>query len=89
LAAICCNASLADLRIHGLHHSFASVLVGSGLSLSTMGALLGHARAETTASYAHLIDTTLREATGKAGQLIKSLGLIAEAPMPVDKCKEK
>jgi integrase len=46
-------AGRADVRLHDLQHSFASVGAGGGLSLPIIGALLGHKHAATTARYAH------------------------------------
>jgi integrase len=38
---ICAKAGLTDVRLHDLRHSFASVAVGSGMSLPMIGKLLG------------------------------------------------
>jgi integrase len=57
------RASLADLRLHDLRHSFASFLVNEGVSLYVVQALLGHANARTTQRYAHLANDTLTDAT--------------------------
>lgn len=35
-------AELEDVRLHDLRHSFASFGISAGLSLSVIGALLGH-----------------------------------------------
>jgi integrase len=66
-AVIRAAAGLEDVRLHDLRHSFASVLVSSGLSLPIIGALLGHSKSATTARYAHLADQPLREAAAIAG----------------------
>jgi integrase len=47
-----CN--LADVRLHDLRHSFASLALKSGIPLAMIGKLLGHRRPSTTARYAHL-----------------------------------
>jgi integrase len=62
-ADICKMAKLKNCRMHDLRHSFASFLVSSGVSLPTIGALLGHRSPTTTARYAHLLDSPLRTAT--------------------------
>lgn len=62
---VCKRARLADLRIHDLRHAFASFLINRGVPLEAIGQLLGHTRAETTRRYTHLVDETLREATGR------------------------
>lgn len=55
-------AGLPDVRVHDLRHTFASHLVSSGVSLPTVGALLGHASPLTTQRYAHLSDESMRAA---------------------------
>jgi integrase len=63
-------AGLDDFRLHDLRHSFASLVISSGESLATVGALLGHSQAATTARYAHLHDEVQRRATERLGELI-------------------
>jgi integrase len=63
-------AGLQGVRVHDLRHSYASLLVSSGLSLPVIGALLGHSRASTTQRYAHLHDQALRDATAIVGKVI-------------------
>jgi integrase len=62
-------AGLADVRLHDLRHSFASVGAAGGLSLPIIGALLGHRHA-TTARYAHLSADPLRAANNAVGARI-------------------
>ncbi len=69
-ARICKAAKIKNARLHDLRHSFASMLVSSGLSLPIIGSLLGHTQAQTTARYAHLADDPLRAATERVGALI-------------------
>jgi integrase len=57
------RAGLKDVRLHDLRHTYASTGVSGGASLSVIGALLGHNRAETTRRYAHLSDDPIREAS--------------------------
>lgn len=45
---------LADVRLHDLRHSYASLAAGRGVSLQMIGKLLGHRVAATTQRYAHL-----------------------------------
>lgn len=56
------KAGLNDVRIHDLRHSFASVALKQGYTLSQIGALLGHSSTQTTQRYAHLDDKIKREA---------------------------
>ena len=67
---ICAAAGLEGIRFHDLRHSYASLLVNSGLSLPVIGQLLGHTQAQTTQRYAHLFDDTLRDATDRVGQMV-------------------
>ena len=55
-------AKLPDLRLHDLRHAWASLAASEGLSLPIIGAVLGHARPETTARYAHFLNEPLRQA---------------------------
>ncbi len=64
------RAGLDDLRLHDLRHSFASVGAGGGVSLTMLGALLGHSQPATTARYAHLAADPLREANDQIGSQI-------------------
>ena len=70
------RAALPDVRLHDLRHSFASVAIVNGVSLSLIGKLLGHALPETTARYAHLSDNSIAEAAERvSGSLASALGL--------------
>lgn len=64
------KAGLENVRIHDLRHSFASMAVGSGMSLPMIGKLLGHTQAQTTARYAHLAADPVRAASNAVGQEI-------------------
>lgn len=65
-------ASLEDVRLHDLRHSFASVAVSGGASLPIIGALLGHKDSATTQRYAHLSDDPLKAAMEYTGEKIAS-----------------
>jgi integrase len=67
---LCKAAGISGVHVHDLRHTYASVLVSSGLSLPVIGALLGHTQPGTTARYAHLQDDPLRKATETAGAII-------------------
>lgn len=55
------------IRFHDLRHTFASYLASSGkVDIYTLKTLLGHKTISMTQRYAHLIDGTLRKATGVA-----------------------
>ena len=59
------EADLADVRLHDLRHSFASVGADSGSSLLIIGKLLGHKSHTSTARYSHLSDDPVRAAAEK------------------------
>ncbi len=61
-----------DFRpLHGLRHSYASMLASSGqVDLYVLQKLLTHKSAAMTQRYAHLRDTTLKRASDLAGELI-------------------
>lgn len=65
------TAKLADLLVHDLRHSYASVAVSAGLTLPQIGGLLGHASPLTTARYAHLMDEA---AAAMAAQVAAAIG---------------
>lgn len=64
------DAGVADLRLHDLRHSFASLGVLRGAPLAIMGLLLGHSDIATTQRYAHLADDPVRAATELIGEEI-------------------
>jgi len=55
------KAGLADVRLHDLRHTAASIAVANGASLPMIGRILGHADAKTTQRYAHLSDAPVRK----------------------------
>lgn len=61
-------AGLEGVRIHDLRHTFASVGVQSGLSLESIGGLLGHSQSSTTKRYAHLSQGVLKTQNDKVGK---------------------
>jgi integrase len=64
------NAGLADLRLHDLRHSFASLLVNHGHSLYEVQRLLGHQSAKTTMRYAHLSPHSMLKAVNTVGDSV-------------------
>jgi integrase len=61
------RAELADVRLHDLRHTHASVGVSAGATLHVLGGLLGHRQPRTTALYAHISDDPLRQASDAIG----------------------
>ena len=64
------RAGLDDVRIHDLRHSFASRALALGESLSMIGKLLGHAKIQTTARYAHLARDSVKESAARVAASI-------------------
>ena len=60
------QAGLADVRMHDLRHSFASLLINSGRTLYEVQQILGHTQIKTTQRYAHLSQDTLLAAANSA-----------------------
>ncbi len=73
-------AGLSDVRIHDLRHSYASLAIQNGISLSVIGKLLGHRSSETTRRYAHLEDAYVTSESDKIGQLLTAAMSAAKAP---------
>lgn len=72
------RAGLGDLRLHDLRHSFASLAIRQGISLTIISRLLGHALPETTERYAHLADDSISEAADRVCSVIaQGLGVAA------------
>lgn len=65
------RACLEDVRFHDLRHAHASILISRGCSLAVVGAALGHTQAQTTMRYAHLMDSTLRDAANMVARVAK------------------
>ena len=63
-------AGIADVRLHDLRHTYASILASAGASLPMIGALLGHSQPNTTQRYAHLFDDPLRQLTDVVGHVV-------------------
>lgn len=59
------DAGFAALHLHDLRHSAASAMVNNGVSLHTVGAVLGHRDSRSTARYSHLATATLADAIKK------------------------
>jgi integrase len=80
-AALCEAAVLSNAHLHDLRHTYASVLVSSGLSLPIIGALLGHSTAQTTMRYSHIMDDPLRAATERASAVLSGKNPIQSVPL--------
>jgi integrase len=61
------DCGLGHARLHDLRHSAASEMINAGVDLYTVGGVLGHKSAVSTARYAHLAQEKLRDAVGRIG----------------------
>ena len=61
-------ARISDVRLHDLRRTFGSTAAIQGKSLFTIGQLLGHVDPKTTAIYAHLTETVIKDAAESASE---------------------
>ena len=64
------EAGLADVRLHDLRHSYASLALRHGETVPVIGRLLGHSQAATTLGYAHPADGAARDAVEALGAVL-------------------
>jgi site-specific recombinase XerD len=64
------GVGLGHARLHDLRHSAASEMINAGVDLYTVGGVLGHKSAASTARYAHLAQAKLKAAVGTIGAKI-------------------
>ena len=65
------EAELADVRLHDLRHSHASLALREGETVLAIARLLGHGSAETALKYAHPADPMVRQAIEKLGGVLE------------------
>ena len=65
------EAGLADVRLHDLRHTYASLGLKRGESVPVIGRLLGHDSAETTLKYIHFADAMTAEAAATVGAVLE------------------
>lgn len=63
-------AGMEHVNFHDLRHSCASILLGLGVDLYTIGKILGHTNTQTTQRYAHLQVEQQRAALNKLSNLV-------------------
>ena len=73
-------------RLHDLRHSYASAAVNMGLSLKTIGGMLGHSDTATTEGYAHLDQSAVTVASERVG---RHLGRAFAQPTPTRKAPSR
>lgn len=72
-AGIKCGREGGGLIVYDLKRFFASAGIGGGLSLETMGQLMGHTSYQTTRGYAFLLTDAAAQASQTAGEAVKTL----------------
>jgi integrase len=65
-------AGLDDVRLHDLRHSYASLAAGRGVSLYTIGKLLGHKDPVSTQRYAHLAQDVTQSINDELGAAMQA-----------------
>ena len=61
------EAGIEDVRLHTLRHTVASHAVMNGVPVPVVSRLLGHANAQMTLRYAHLVDRDIEAAAERVG----------------------
>jgi integrase len=64
------KANMEHVNFHDLRHSCASIMLGLGVDLYTIGKILGHSNTQTTQRYAHLQIEQQRAALDKLSVLV-------------------
>ena len=64
------EADIGDVRLHDLRHTYASIAIMGGETVTATARLLGHNDAQTTLKYAHLSDRSVREAADALGSIL-------------------
>jgi integrase len=85
LRRICAAAGVPQLTPHELRHSFASLLIASGVAPELVSKLMRHTRVATTTDiYSHLLDPVVEGATGHLDELARRPAgdMDGEAPRP-------
>ncbi|MCY3755969.1 MAG: tyrosine-type recombinase/integrase [Alphaproteobacteria bacterium] len=66
------EAGIADARLHDCRHTYASIAIMQGETVTATARLLGHNDAATTLKYAHLSDRPVREAADALAVILGS-----------------
>jgi len=63
-------SGLRDVRLHDLHHTYASLALRQGETVLTIGRLLGHRDPATTLRYTHFAPAAMRDAVEAVGSMV-------------------
>ena len=61
---------LRYVKLHGLRHSCASLMLANGVDIVTVSDILGHADIDSTSIYLHPYEKTMRNATNTLEKII-------------------
>lgn len=76
LKSLCKRFGVKDIKVHGLRHTYASLLFAAGAQLKEVQMQLGHARLETTANiYTHILEDTQQGVTERLSDFMKKNAL--------------
>ena len=64
------RANLRHLKLHGLRHTCASLMLANGIDIETVKDILGHEDIKTTGIYLHAYDTNRKNAANVLGSMI-------------------
>jgi integrase len=67
------KAKLADVRMHDLRHTYASVAVMSGIDPFLLKEIMGHKNLQTTLRYAHFADDAVQRAAGSVASRLSGM----------------
>ncbi len=67
------RAGLADVRMHDLRHTYASVAVMSGIDPFLLKEIMGHKNLQTTLRYAHFADDAVQRAAGSVASRLSGM----------------
>ncbi|MFF2411539.1 tyrosine-type recombinase/integrase [Streptomyces sp. NPDC058092] len=70
LAMLCRRAKIRPIRVHDLRHTCASLMLAEGVAVRTIMETLGHSTI-TMDTYAHVMETTLREAAARMDDALR------------------
>ncbi|MEU6577726.1 tyrosine-type recombinase/integrase [Streptomyces sp. NPDC046805] len=72
LTILCRDAKVRRVRVHGLHHTCASLLLAQGVDARTIMETLGHGTITMTLdTYAHVMGTTLQAAADRIDDALR------------------
>jgi integrase len=82
-------AGIEHLRLHDLRHTYSSLAINAGVSLSIIQNMLGHQSSAMTLRYVHLMNSTLRNASESVADVIsKATKRVGDSFEKIDELRE-